>query len=92
MAAQARPEGQAVPGAGTKAVGSGRSWAVLIRVVLGTARSARAKWPTIPDTPEMASDVERLGFDEFAIAESLGPGVAVDLEDLRPLQGHGDDG
>ena len=36
-----------MPGTGTKAVGPGHSWTVLIRVVLGPARSARAKWPTI---------------------------------------------
>lgn len=39
----------------------------------------------VPDTPGMASDVEGLGFDGFAVAESLGPGVAIDLEDVRPL-------
>ena len=32
----------------------------------------------------MASDVEGLGFNEFAIAESLGPGVPIDLEGVRP--------
>jgi hypothetical protein len=30
----------------------------------------------------MASDLERLGLDEYAIAESLCAGVAVDLDDV----------
>jgi hypothetical protein len=46
----------------------------------------------VPDTPAMASDVEGLGLDRFLVAESFGPGVAVDLEDVRPLHGRGDDG
>jgi hypothetical protein len=46
----------------------------------------------VPDAPAMASGVEGLGFDEIAIVECLGPGVPVDLEDVRPHRGLRDDG
>jgi hypothetical protein len=40
----------------------------------------------------MASNVECVRFDKFAIAKSFGPLVPIDPEHMRPLHGLGDNG
>ena len=47
----------------------------------------------VPDVPSNPADDELTRADEFAAASRcLDPGVPINLEDVRPLHGLGDDG